>query len=435
MKKIMKHLVMLLMVTAFIVNAVGCGAEQPSNDNTKETTEENKNVVLKVWLPSHSDSENKALKEIFEEFNTSTEGRVKAEYEFIPRGNTFAYEDKVSAAVTSNSLPDVLMMDGPNISNYAYSGIIQSMDEYLSDEELSDFVDSVINQGTYEGKFYALAPSESSVALFYNKKIIDAAGIKPPTKLENAWTWEEFLEAVKKVHKDGEVYGLNIHPDYGTGEWMTYMPTPFVWSNNGSIISEDGLKADGYINSPEAVEAMKVFQEACKYANWQATPTELEEGRAAFTISGTWIIPNWENNYPDLEWGVTFYPYGKTPTSPSGDWSWGVSAQSSHAKEAAEFITFITNTKNVVKFCQAAGKPPARKSSFEIMSEWDEYPRSVLKQQVLSTARPRPKTPAYPVVTQEFASAAVDIVLGADVQERLNQAAEKIDENIRRNYK
>ena len=100
MKKIMKRLVMLLMVTAFIVNAVGCGAEQPSNDNTKETTEENKNVVLKVWLPSHSDSENKALKEIFEEFNTSTEGRVKAEYEFIPRGNTFAYEDKVSAAVT-----------------------------------------------------------------------------------------------------------------------------------------------------------------------------------------------------------------------------------------------------------------------------------------------------------------------------------------------
>ncbi len=53
-----------------------------------------------------------------------------------------------------------------------------------------------------------------------------------------------------------------------------------------------------------------------------------------------------------------------------------------------------------------------------------------MKDQVINAAHPRPKTPAYPVLTQEFASAAVDIFLGADVTERLNQAAKNIDGNI-----
>ncbi|GIM28826.1 sugar ABC transporter substrate-binding protein [Clostridium polyendosporum] len=427
-----KKLVMLTLIISLATGLVGCGSKASDNEVKSGSS---KDVTLKVWLPAHSDQENATLEKIFKDFNKVNEGKIKAEYEFIPRGNSFAYEDKISAAVASNSLADVIMMDGPNISNYAYSGIIQPLDEHITKDDLSDFVGSAVDQGTYDGKLYALAPTESTVALFYNKEILDAAGIKPPTKLEDAWTWNQFLDAVKKVNQPGKVYGLNIHPDFGTGEWMTYMPTPFVWSNNGSIISKDGLKADGYINSPEAVEGMKFFQEAAKYANWQATPTEFEEGKAAFTISGSWAVPTWEKNYPNLKWGVTFFPYSKTKTSPSGDWSWGVSSKSKNVKEAAEFIKFVTNTDNVVDFAKTSGKPPAKKSAFDKMPEWDQYPRSVLKQQVLNTAHPRPKTPAYPVLTQEFAAAAVDIVLGADVKERLDKAAKKVDENSNRYFK
>jgi multiple sugar transport system substrate-binding protein len=48
-------------------------------------------------------------------------------------------------------------------------------------------------------------------------------------------------------------------------------------------------------------------------------------------------------------------------------------------------------------------------------------------------AIPRPATPAYPVITSAFAEAVNNIVAGADVQEELDSAVQKIDQDIEDN--
>ncbi|PKM58545.1 MAG: ABC transporter substrate-binding protein [Firmicutes bacterium HGW-Firmicutes-3] len=434
----LKKIIVMVCVLSLLVSLLGCAKEEKTG--TTETTEgkstsssSEEEVILTVWLPSNNESENKVMSEIMDAYNELNVGKVVVEYQFVPRANAFAYEDKISAAVTINQLPDVLMMDGPNVSNYAYSEIIKPITEFFTEDELDDFVASMLSQGTYNGELYALSPSESSVVIYYNKDIIDAAGIEVPMKLEDAWTFDEFMEIVKTVHKDGEVYGVNIAPDYGTGEWMTYMPTLFLWSFGGNIISEDGMTAEGYINSSASVEAMEYFQSLSNYSNWQATPTEFEEGRAAFKICGSWLVPGFEAN-PDLNWGITYLPYEKTHVAPSGDWAWGVSS-TKHAKESADFLKYMLNAENIENFTTIAAKPPTRKSLLNASELWASYPRSIIKDQVINSGHPRPKTPAYPVVTQEFASAAVDLFLGADVKERLDLAASNIDENLQRYFK
>ena len=391
--------------------------------------------VLQVWLPSGQKEENDEYQKLVNEFNDANKGKIKVEVEFVPRGTTFAYEDRISSSALSNELADIIKVDGPNISNYADSGILLDLTPYFTKDDLSDFVESTVIQGTYKDKLYALAETESTVAVYFNKKIFEKAGITPPTELEKAWTFQEFYEIAKKL-TTSEHYGLNISREAGSGEWLTYMGTPFIWSNKGDVISDDGLKAEGYINSPAVVEVMEWFSKMAKEKiyNISPTPTEFEEGKAAMKIIGSWESNTLAQNHPNFKYGITFLPYNKVKISPSGDWSWGVTSQSKNPKEASEFIKFITSSESSRRMSEAIRKPPARKSAFEKLTSWNEYPQNILKQQVMNTANPRPRTVAYPVITQEFAKAFDDIILGSNPKESLDKAGKAIDDTIARQY-
>jgi fructooligosaccharide transport system substrate-binding protein len=400
--------------------------------SNKESTSKSDDgeVKLTLWHPEGDGTE--TYKEIIKEFNKEYEGDIEAEITFIPRGSKYAYEDKISAAATSNTLPDLMALDGPNVANYANAGIIQPIDGLVENQD--DFVKSIITQGTYEDKLYTVGATESTVALFYNVKMLEEAGIKPPTTLEEAWTWDEFYDAAKKLtNKEKGIYGVNWTLDYG--EWIIYFTGPTVWSNGGSFIAEDGSTADGYVNGPKTVEALEYLQKFTNegLVNLQPTPTEFEDGNAAMMLMGSW---EWKKlqDYPDTEWGITYYP--RSPegeqVSPSGDWNWGISTDTEHKEETATLLNYVLNKDNVIKLANAYNKPASRLSSFEEMTEWNEAPLNILKDQVLNTAHPRPSTSSYPVLSTKYGQAVQNIFLGGDVQDELDKVAKEVDEEIKR---
>lgn len=436
MKRFLKQFALFL---SFVVLASSCA---PGNSSTTNNTSQSSNkpegeqngelINLTFWRPSGGEKEEQFFIDAVAEFNTLNEGKIKVAMDSITRGNSFAYEDKVNVASTSNSLPDILALDGPNVSNYAFSEIIMPLNDYFTEDELSDFVPSIIQQGTYQDKLYALGIIESTVVLFYNTKMFEDAGIKAPETLEEAWTWEEFYEVAKKLNKDG-VYGTNLIND--KGEWMTYCFEQFWISNNTDIVSDDGKTAEGYLNSPEGIEAAEFIKKMSdeKLFNPDPTPYEFEEGKAATRLTGPWIVPNFEN-YPDTEWGMTYFPYSKTKTSPSGSWAFGISKDSKNAKESSDFLKFLTSKEKSINLANVTKMPPARKSAFESIEEYNSLPLKVIADQVINISHARPSTPNYPAVTQKFTEALLDIILGSDVKEKLNQAAKEIDNEYKMTY-
>lgn len=423
----MKKKLAVLMSTILLSGAIaGCSS-------SKETSKTDDEVVqLTVWHPESATAWKDTYPDLIKQFNEENKGKIQAKLEMIPRGNKYSYEDKISTAASSNSLPDLLSMDGPNVANYADSGIIIPIDEYVEEKEA--FVDSAIVQGTFDGKLYSVGPTESTVAVFYNKKMLEDAGIKPPQKLEDAWTWDEFYDAAKKLtNPDKEIYGVNWTLDYG--EWIIYFSAPFLWSNGAEFISKDAKTANDYVNSPKAVEALTYLQKFTKekLVNLQPKPTEFEEGNAAMMVMGSW---EWNKlkDYPDTEWGITYFP--KSPNgevvSPSGDWTWGLSSSSEHPEEAAKLLNFLTSKDAVVRLANDENKPASRKDSFEEMEGWNEFPLSVLKDQALNTAHPRPLTSSYPVLTQKYGEAVHNIFLGADVKQELDKVAKAYEEDVKR---
>ncbi len=89
---------------------------------------------LSIWVHSIEDTEEgQAYRESVESFNEAFDGKYFADIEFVPGNDSGGgYSDKVNASVMSGGLPDVLTVDGPNVSAYAANGIIQllGLEEY-----------------------------------------------------------------------------------------------------------------------------------------------------------------------------------------------------------------------------------------------------------------------------------------------------------------
>lgn len=421
-----------ILLTGSLLAACSGSNETESSGEDAVQKESGTPVELTMWAHQGQEKEVEFYKQRVKEFNENYKGKIKVNLEIIPSGQGHTYEDKINAAVSSNDAPDVMDMDGPFVANYAATGILQPLDAYISEEFKNGFVDSIIQQGTYDGKLYALGAMESSVALFYNKKIFEEEGIEVPTSLEEAWTWDEFYQVAKQLTTEDR-YGVDLNMDEGVGEWLTYMGSVFVWSNGGRLIAEDGSAAEGYVNGPETVEALefvrKLFNE--KVVNIAPGPTDFEEGRAAMSLNGPWMIQGFDK-YPELEWGLIPFPYSKEQKSPSGSWAWGVSAQSEHPEEAAEVVKWMTNTEAAVQLSSVTGMPPSRKDAFKELPHYDELPLKIIKEQVTNTAQARPTTPAYPVLTAKFAEAFHAAALNQDPKQALDQVANLVDRELER---
>lgn len=437
MKKLVSKIVVPVLALSMFA---GCGnSSETSNqsDQTKGNTSANSGEVTKVtvWRPQDKQPIEDWYTERIESFNKEYAGKYELEQQIIIRADSFAYEDKVNTAISSNTLPDILMVDGPNISNYAANNIIIPIDDYISEEDKADYLDSTIVQDTYDNKLFAIGPTESSVALYYNKDMLDAIGVTPPTKLEDAWTWDEFYDIAKKLTTD-EVSGARIIMDKGEG--VTYVMEPFWVSNGTDIINAEGTTSTGYLNSDKGIEAAtylnKFIQEGI--SNIDPLPTEFYDGKAAMMLGGSWEISVLQNDYPDLNWGVTYFPVanGGKPASPTGDWSYTITKDAKDLDAASTALNWLTNQEATINYAKAISKPPTRKSAFEAMTEYNEYPQSIIKEQLMETGSPRPRTPVYTVLSPRFAEGMIDIFTGADIKETLDRVASEVDEEYQNNY-
>lgn len=342
----------------------------------------------------------------------------------IDRSDSYAYENKITTATTSDDLPDILFVDGPTVSYYAANGTIVPIDDVYSDEDKKDFMPSSIQQNTYDDHLYAIGPTESSVALYYNKDYLDAAGIEYPsdTDISKAWTWDQFYENAKKLTTDDYV-GTNIIMDKGEG--LIYALEPFFLEDGAQFVSDDGSEAEGYVNSDKVVETAdylnKFIQEGI--ANIDPVKDEFLNGKAATMLGGSWNIADLEAS--DLNWGVSYYPVsndGKA-VSPTGDWTAGISKDCEDVDTAKEVLKFLMSSENVAKYASAIAKPASRTSAYEQMDGWDEGVRALFLWQLQNTGVARPTTPSYSVLSQGFATAMLNIFSGSDTQSEFDTVA------------
>lgn len=394
-------------------------------------------VTIKVWFHSGKGEEREVLDAQVEEFN-AMQDEVIVDPVRLPEGS---YNEQVSAASLAGDLPDLLDFDGPNVYNYAWAGHIIPIDDYLTDEYKADLLPSIVDQGTYAGKFYALGTFDSGLSIWANKAYLEKAGLRIPQGIDDAWNLDEFNDALEKLQALEEVeYAIDFKMNYGQGEWYTYGFSPIIQAWGADLVDRsDYQSADGVLNSPEAIEALAWFQELFEkgYANPQPAGDDDFYGRKITALSwvGHWM---WQPHHDGLGDDLILLPMpklGVKAATGTGSWCWGITSQSKHPDAAWKFLEYLMQPDQILRMTNANGAVPARISAFEQSELYsEEGPLRIFVDQLQSDVGvARPMTPAYPTITSAFAQAIQNIVNGADVKAELDIAVRKIDQDIEDN--
>lgn len=417
----------------------GCGSKQPEPGEIAGYDKGEQ--YLSIWVHSIEETEEgQCYKESVEAFNEAYDGTYFADIEFIPRNDSGGgYSDKINASVMSGNLPDVLTVDGPNIAAYAENGIIQPLAE-ISQEEKAIYLESIIEQGTYDEKLYALGAMESSVGLYYNKDILQQAGVEVPDA-DHPWTWTEFLQILEKVKTvTDEKGGYALDMTFPVGEATIYYYAPFFWSNGGDFVDDTGLRAEGVFNDDANLETLDYFKEILEkgYMSKVQITDLFESGRAAFKFDGAWEVNTIYSNYPDVKLGVAPYVVSDAwkgeRYTPTGSWAFAASSGTKNLEGATKLVQYMSGVESGKRLWEESKSFPSTYEAFEsspLFEEDENY--KALYYQLSTYGHPRSKTPVYPQVSSSVQEVLENVVLtGKDAQKELDKSIERINAKLKR---
>ncbi|WP_329281911.1 ABC transporter substrate-binding protein [Streptomyces sp. NBC_01451] len=416
-----------------LVGLAACGGGGGSDASAEEGSGKG---TISVWAHQGQASEATALQNAVKSFNSS-QSDIKAELKLIPENDY----TKTITATGSSELPDVMEFDGPTMASFVYNSKLAPLDDYVSAKTLDNATDAVKAQGEIDGKHYGLGMFDSGLGVWGNKKLLDAAGVKYPTGLSDDWTAAEFtaaLRALKAKDTDGKV--LDVSEQYGlASEWGTYGFSPIVWSAGGALL-KDG-KAEGALDSPAVVSAMKTFQSWKAYVDANTDGNAFAKGRVALSWVGNWTYPAYSEALGDDLVVLPLPDFGNGPKTGQGSWAWGIGAGTKNAKASGAFLDYLLNDTNVGAMTKANGSVPGTKSTLAKSELYKEGgPLQLFADQLAKpcgdrdisescVAVTRPVTAGYPTVTAKFSQALNSIYSGTDPKSALEKAARAIDQD------
>lgn len=422
------HMLSWLFSLLLWIPIAGCGGKERPPEAEPDA------LVLDAWFHSGRRDERRTIQDQIERFNASQDD-VYIRANVIPEDT---YNGQVQSAALAGDLPDVLEFDGPFLYNYVWQGNLRPLKDRLGDEIKNDLLPSIVEQGTFRGEFYAVGTFDSGLGLYGRRSALESVGARIPESPSEAWSVSEFEEILGKLAEadaDGAVLDLKLNYD---GEWYTFAFSPPLQSAGGGLIDRtDYQSAEGVLNGEASVEAMKEMQSWIEreYVDPNIDDAAFTEERVALSWSGHWDYPRYADAVGDDLVVLPLPDFGTGTKTGQGSWCWGITSNCQHPDEAARFLRFLLQPDEILAIVDANGAPPARRSAIARSELYGEDgPLRLFAQQLAEGySVPRPRTPAYPTITDVFQGAFQDVRNGADVQATLNRAAAAIDEDIRDN--
>ncbi|MBW8831241.1 MAG: sugar ABC transporter substrate-binding protein [Burkholderiales bacterium] len=392
--------------------------------------------TITAWSPASPNStESHVIKAAAQAFNLKQRDfRVDIQFSDVWR-----YDELVRNAAIGGGLPCLIETDGPLQPGYIWSGFLLALDTFVPKPLLNDLLPSIITQGTYNGRLYSLGQFDSGLGLWGNRRYLRAAGVRVAT-LEAPWSLAEFEQALQKLTAlDGVEYAINFSVYYALSEFSAYALSPIVQGFGGDLIDRTHYQsAKGVLDGPQAVEAMKRFQQW--FRNGWSKPIvdrsdDFEQGRTALSWTGNWMYQGYRKALGDDLVLMPLPDLGHGIKTGMGSWGWNITSTCQDPAAAWAFIAHLMSSEEILRITNSNGAVPARRS---VLARSPLYgPRGPLRMFALQLAAglgvPRPKTPAYITIRTAYANAVSAIVAGGDVQAELSKAARIIDADIARN--
>lgn len=330
-------------------------------------------------------------------------------------------ERQITLGAVSGDLPDIAIVDNVSMNSLAGSGLLADLTERIEDWGQADqYYKGPWDGCQVDGKSLGIPNNSNCLALYYNTRVLDSAGVAPPT------TWDQLADTAQRLTA-GDRFGLAmsaIRTEEGVFQFL-----PFLWQAGGDLdtFATYGATALAFLDD---LVAKGSLSEQCVGWTQQDVNTRFVNGRAAMQINGPWQLPTIKK--ADMEYGVVALPRDKEAATCLGGENWVVMASSDHQDKAWQVLEYTQRPPVLVPFLVAIGNLPARKDLADT-GTWASDPALRLFLSQLPVARPRRYGPGYTAASQAVAEAEQSVLTGTaspsavarTTATKLDQALEK----------
>lgn len=278
------------------------------------------------------------LDQMIQAFEAANPG-IQVEVETAPFNEYFT---KLQTLIAGGEAPDVFELNFENFVSFAEKGVL--LDLSAQSEMDGEFDANIYYPRAYEafnrnGRQFGLPETFSTVVLFYNQDMFDAAGVNYPS---SDWTWDEAVAAAEQL------------TDEEAGAWGLFSPIQF-WEfykkaaqNECSFFNEDMTEVT--VNAPECVEALETMLD---FVDQGVMPTDADmggvsdgdmfaAGQIAMDVTGIWMFSAFEE--APFSWDIAVEPGMETQATHFFANGVSVFAATEHPEAAWKWVKFFTSS-------------------------------------------------------------------------------------------
>lgn len=360
-------------------------ASTAASTSTATTPAVKAEISYLAWY--NNETEIPSTQKVLDTFNGSQD-KITVKLISVPYND---YDTKLNTMLSANTLPDTAMLREPLVTKWAKEGALADL------SSMYDPADAPLKSlaFTYNGKVVSYSCADEVLLLYYNKDLFDKAGVAyPPASADQAWTWQQFVDAAKKLTKDANGKTPNdagFDPKNITNYGAFFNTVDWMWpalaiSNGGGIVSQDGKQF--LFNKPETIEAAQAIADlnlkdhvAPTPATYSATALDVSllTGKVAMATSGQWeIAVSIANSIKNgLHYGVGVLPKMKTPVTLNTGGANVIFNASKNLEASKTFIKWYLNEdNNMPNITSGLWMPISQKwyTDESLMKKWADNP-------------------------------------------------------------
>lgn len=329
----------ILFLLLLIICVAACGK------NEKETVEASTKEQMVLWCYYETDSQREAMDELTAGFN-AVSSNYAIRWEYVPMTE---FSKRLSMGYTENALPDLVLMDNPDMPYYIKTGMLTDISDLEKELRIREDYYPVLSGTVYDGgRLYGLPLNCNNVALFYRTDMLQEAGIEPPAD------WNSFEKAVK-ILKSEEHYGFLMSAV--SGEQGAFQIMPWILSA-GEPVNEIGGKATAraYEYLYALIDSGGMDASCINYSQ-NDVARKFIAGETAMMENGPWILPMLEE--AGIDYGIVPLPADAGQHVVVGGENIGI-LNGKNETGAREFLKYCAEDEVMNRFCKKSSVLPTK---------------------------------------------------------------------------
>ncbi|MFC0627905.1 extracellular solute-binding protein [Kribbella deserti] len=342
-----RHLVPALAAAAGLVLLAGCGGGDDGGGQAADGRQ-----ILKVSLWNYETTpEFKALIDGFEKANPDID---------VQPVDILAddYAEKVTTMLAGGDTTDVLTMK--NVIDYARFGTRGQLQPLTEEAKALDpEKQSGLKAYDLSGEYYALPYRQDFWVLYYNKTLLQQAGV-PESKLQSM-TWADYAALAKSLTKGSganKVYGVHQHT------WRSVVEAIAAAQTGGNLLGGDySFMRDQYTMTLDLQKSGALMPWATASSQKVAYDTMFSTGKAVMMPMGTWyaarLLTDKAAGKHKVEWGMAPLPQreaGKVKTFGSPT-AFAVNKKAKNAEAAKKFVVWAAGVEGATAVAKVGATP------------------------------------------------------------------------------